>query len=120
MVEGRPMPTSTAGTLPGAACGAAPGAVVPPYGWVVDSVNVRVLLYVPVRSASLASTCCWNCRLTGSLETGPWYASRAVGFADPPTGANAKPSPAGLLAFACSADGSENPPLTRCPVAVAL
>src|SRR5262245_26620140 len=24
-----------------------------PYGWVVDSVNVSVLLYVPVRSASL-------------------------------------------------------------------
>ncbi len=40
------------------------------YGVVVDSVKVSVLLYVPVRSASLDLTGCLNETLTRSLETG--------------------------------------------------
>ena len=55
--------------------GAAPKAAPrrPFYGVVVDSVKVSVLLYVPVRSASLALTGCLKPTLTGSLETGPPY-----------------------------------------------
>ena len=41
------------------------------YGWVVESVNVSVLLYVPVRSASLAPTACENASVTLSLLFGP-------------------------------------------------
>ena len=41
------------------------------YGVVVDRVNVSVLLYVPVRSASLAPIACLNLIVTGSLEIGP-------------------------------------------------
>ena len=41
------------------------------YGVVVDRVNVSVLLYVPVRSASLAPIACLNVIATASLETGP-------------------------------------------------
>ncbi len=41
------------------------------YGLVVDRVNVSVLLYVPVRSASLAPIVCWNDSVSGSLATGP-------------------------------------------------
>ena len=37
----------------------------------VESVNVSVLLYVPVRSASLAPIACLNVIVTWSLETGP-------------------------------------------------
>ena len=40
------------------------------YGVVVDNVNVSVLLYVPVRSGSLALTSCLNAIATLSLETG--------------------------------------------------
>ena len=40
------------------------------YGVVVDSVNVSVLEYVPVRSASPAPMCCLKLIVTGSLETG--------------------------------------------------
>ena len=43
------------------------------------------------------------------------YVSSVAGAAEPPTGANAP-----ALAAACSGDGSENVPLTRWPVAVAL
>jgi hypothetical protein len=91
-----------------------------PYGWVVDSVNVSVLLYVPVRSASLEPMCWPNVIATGSLETGPLYASTCVGLDDPPTAAAAEPVPAGLVASAVSGEGSENAPLTRWPVAVLL
>ena len=41
-----------------------------PYGEVVESVNVSVLLYVPVRSASLAPIDCRNCSVTASLLIG--------------------------------------------------
>ena len=41
-----------------------------PYGVVVDSVNVSVFEYAPVRSASVAPMCCLNAIVTGSLETG--------------------------------------------------
>ena len=37
----------------------------------MDRVNVSVLLYVPVRSASLAPIACLNVIVTASLETGP-------------------------------------------------
>ena len=40
--------------------------------------------------------------------------------AEPPTGANALPLPAGLVALACSGCGSEKLPLTRWPVATEL
>src|SRR5688572_29430262 len=61
---------------------------------------------------------CWNATVAMSLVTGAPYVSTAVGAAAPPTSANAPPVPAGLDAFTWSADGSENAPLTRCPVAV--
>src|SRR5690606_33197051 len=51
---------------------------------------------------------------------GPVYVSSVVGLAEPPTSASAPPVPPGLEADACSADGSENSPLTRWPVAVEL
>ena len=40
------------------------------YGCVVLSVNVSVLLYVPVRSASSALMRWLNCSVTASLEIG--------------------------------------------------
>ena len=40
------------------------------YGVVVDRVNVSVLLYVPVRSGSLAAIDCLNVIGTDSLEVG--------------------------------------------------
>ena len=43
----------------------------PLYGFVVDRVNVSVLLYVPVRSASLAPIDCLNATVTESLLIGP-------------------------------------------------
>ena len=66
----------TAGGCP-PACLPAPGAPrdqSPPqsrYGVVVDSVNVSVLLYVPVRRASLAPIAWRNCTVTASLLIGP-------------------------------------------------
>src|SRR5262245_12317268 len=65
------------------------------YGVVVDSVNVSVLLYVPVRSASLAPMCCLKPTVTTSLDTGAVHAAF-----DNETS---------------SGDGSENVPLVRCP-----
>ena len=41
------------------------------YGFVVESVNVSVRLYAPVRRASLAPMCWRNVIAIGSLETGP-------------------------------------------------
>ena len=41
-----------------------------PYGVVVLRVNVSVLLYVPVRSGSLAAIACVNVTATDSLEVG--------------------------------------------------
>src|SRR5262245_36079023 len=78
---------------------------------VVDRVNVRVLEYDPVRSASLAPIVCLKLTVTDSLEVGAVQLLSSVGAALPPTGANAPP------AFACRACGNENVPLTRCPVA---
>jgi hypothetical protein len=46
-------------------------AAVRAYGVVVDSVNVSVLAYVPVRRASVAPMCWLNAIGTTSLETGP-------------------------------------------------
>ena len=63
--------------------------------------NVRVLLYAPVRSASLAAIDCLKLIPTDSLEVGADHVFSVVGFAVPPTGANAVPVPA------CSACGSE-------------
>src|SRR3954466_15777964 len=56
--------------------------------------------------------CCWNATVTASLEVGFDHVFSSVGAAEPPTSANGPP------AFACSACGSENEPLTRWPVAV--
>ena len=47
------------------------GADSAPYGFVVESVNVSVLLYVPVRRASLAPMACLKATVAGSLLTGP-------------------------------------------------
>ena len=41
------------------------------YGVVVDSVNVSVLLYEPVRSGSSAPIGCLSAIVTWSLATGP-------------------------------------------------
>src|SRR3954470_2187435 len=61
---------------------------------------------------------CENVMATGSLETGPPYVSRVVGADEPPTSFRAPPVPAGLVALAWRAWGSENAPFTRWPVAV--
>src|SRR4051812_47076979 len=90
------------------------------HGVVVDSVNVSVFEYAPVRSASEAPMACWNVTVTASLDTGPPYVNRVVGLAEPPRGANAPPVPAALAALAVSVCGSENAPLTRRPVAFGL
>src|SRR6185437_2742818 len=87
------------------------GAQFGPYGGVVDRVNVSVLLYVPVRSASLAPIVCLKLTCTDSFEVGAVQLLSSVGAALPPTGANGPP------ALACSACGSENVPFTRWPVA---
>ena len=55
------------------------------YGCVVDSVNVSVFLYVPVRSASLALTFWLNSSVSASLEIGPFHVSRFSGEAEEPT-----------------------------------
>ena len=81
----------------------------------MDSVNVSVLPYEPVRSASLEAIDCLNPRLTVVRPTGLLNDSRFVGLAEPPSGANA-PS----LAFTCSFCGRKNEPLTRWPVFVEL
>ena len=65
------------------------------YGVVVDSVNVSVLLYVPVRSGSLAFTSCLKVIVDRSLETGAVHADLE----------NSDPQRL----------GSENAPLTRWP-----
>ena len=59
----------------------------------MESVNVSVLLYAPVRSASFALMCCLNVIVTGSLETGADH----VDFEN----------------VTCSGSGSENAPLVR-------
>jgi hypothetical protein len=41
------------------------------YGVVVESVNVRVLLYTPVRSAWVGPMCWWNATATMPLLNGP-------------------------------------------------
>ena len=51
----------------------------------MDRVNVSVLLYVPVRSASLALMRWLNPSVSASLETGPFQVSRFSGEADEPT-----------------------------------
>ena len=64
-------------------------------GVVVDNVNVSVFEYAPVRSASVASMCCLNAIVTGSLDTGAVHVA--------------------LENETSSGDGSENAPLTRWP-----
>ena len=70
------------------------------YGWVVDRVNVSVLLYVPVRSGSLALISCLKPTSTTSLETG------AVQLV--------------LLNETWSGSASENAPLVRWPGSLTL
>jgi hypothetical protein len=62
---------------------------------VVESVNVSVFAYVPVRSASPAPTCCLNPIVTASLATGAVQAD--------------------LLKETSSGDESEKVPLPRGP-----
>src|SRR5689334_20314636 len=69
-------------------------------GVVVLSVNVSVLLYEPVRSASLAPMCCLRLTATASLEVGAVQLLSVVGVAL--TSANAPP------ALACTALGRTN------------
>src|SRR4051794_34353300 len=90
-----------------------------PYGVVVLSVKVSVLLYDPVRSASPAATSWARLIATGSLATGPAYVSTVSGEPETaPAGAAVPPIP--LVAEAFRAAGSENAPLTRWPGAVVL
>ena len=60
-----------AGGLVGGVAGPPRPPLTPTYGFVVESVNVSVVLYVPVRSASLAPMCCLKPIDTASLDTGP-------------------------------------------------
>src|SRR3954471_3120532 len=91
------------------------------YGVVVLSVNVSVLLYVPVRSASVLLTVWLSVIVTGSLLIGAFQVSSGVGADEPPTAdiAAAVALP-GLLALTCSFCGRANAPLTSWPVFVAL
>src|SRR4051794_41964496 len=90
-----------------------------PYGFVVEGVNVSVLLYVPVRRASPAPMACLKATATGSLLTGPAQVSSGVGLEEPPTAVGVPPVAVGLVAAARSGCGSAKVPLTRWPVAVA-
>ena len=81
----------------------------------MDSVNVSVLLYVPVRNASLAAIDCWKPTDTTSLLAGPAYDFNGVGLDEPPTGANAPPP-----ALAWTDCASAKLPLTSLPVFVGL
>ena len=49
------------------------------YGVVVLSVNVSVLLYAPVRSASLAPIDCLKSTVRTSLDAGPVHVTTVVG-----------------------------------------
>ena len=64
------------------------------YGLVVDSVNVSVLLYVPVRSGSLARIDCLKPIVTISLDVGAFHVLIVVGLLEPPTAAYVPPTPA--------------------------
>ena len=91
-----------------------------PYGFVVESVNVSVLLYVPVRSGSPAPMACLKATVTGSLLTGPVQVSNEVGLAEPPTAASARAG-AGRRARGLHLQRLRralNAPLTSLPVAV--
>ena len=70
------------------------------YGVVVLRVNVSVLLYVPVRSGSLAAIDCLNVIGTDSLEVGAVHVLMT-------------PRP-------CSGEARANVPLTRWPVPIEL
>src|ERR1700755_3636992 len=92
------------------------GADIAPYGFVVESVNVSVLLYVPVRKASEAPMACLKATVTASLLTGPVQVSSVVGWPEPPTFAAAGPAPAaGLEPEARSGCGSAKAPFTSLP-----
>ena len=95
---------------PGCGAKSTPGRRVP-YGVVVLSVKVSVLLYDPVRRASPAAMSCARLSATASLATGP--AVRGSVSGEPETGPRAARAPIGLEAEASSAAGSENAPLTR-------
>src|SRR3954447_7163570 len=86
------------------------------YGVVVESVNVSVLLYEPVRSGSVEFTSWLKPSVTASLDVGPFHVSRFSGEAEEPTLLNAVPVLAALRARACSGCGSTKLPLTRWPV----
>ena len=58
----------------------APRLAGPLYGFVVESVNVSVLLYVPVRSGSLAPIDCLKPIVTASLEVGPFHVLTVAGI----------------------------------------
>ena len=64
------------------------------YGAVVDSVNVSVLAYAPVRSASVAAIACRNESVTASLLTGPRVGEQRQRGAVVLSGAKAAPVPA--------------------------
>ena len=91
-----------------------------PYGVVVDSVKVRALEYVPVRSGSLAVDELRELERHRSLEIGAVQLSRFSGEAEEPTLLNAVPVLAALRARACSGCGRTNAPLTSWPVPVVL
>src|SRR4051812_38784642 len=70
------------------------------YGLVVESVNVTVRAYVPVRSGSAAPMCWLNAMLTGALETGALHALGAM--------------------LTCSGSGRLKLPLVRWPGSLAV
>jgi hypothetical protein len=86
------------------------------YGVVVDSVNVSVLLYVPVLSPSVALIDCLNPIATGSPAIAAGYVSSSSGLALPVTGAKADAGWAALVASTWTGLSSARVPLTRWPV----
>ena len=91
------------------------------YGLVVDSVNVSVLLYAPVRSASLDADRLLERRSLTDVVGRPGRRGQQRASGSPSRRpARTRRRAAALVALACSGCGSENVPLTRWPVAFEL
>ena len=89
------------------------------YGCVVDSVNVSVLLYVPVRSGSLAPIDCWKSIVTASLDDRAGVGQQRSS-ACRRAARTRSPVPPALDALTCSGAVSANAPLTSRPRAFEL
>src|SRR3954447_24189273 len=96
------------------------------YGFVVDRVNVSVLAYVPVRSASFASMCWLNATVAASWLTGASHVFTVAGSGDPPASSGEGSEYATLLPHApapatgCVSPSAHGGPFVRWPGAVVL